>query len=130
MASVLVVDDDDDIGESLAEILRASGHEVRTARNGKEGLARVAERLPSLVILDVEMPVLTGPDMASLMFVRDCGEEQIPIVLASGIVGLHRLADIVGTPYFLAKPYLLPDLLSLVDRALVERTAPTPRRRP
>ena len=123
MASVLVVDD---IGELLGEILRTGGQDVRVARNGQEGLLRVAEELRDLVILDVEMPVLTGPDMAHVMFVRDSGDEGVPIVLTSGVVGLDRVADFVGPPYFFGKPYEFQLLLELVDRALAERLAPTP----
>ncbi len=127
MADVLVVDDDEDMGETCAEVLRSQGHQVRLARNGREGLARVDEAQPDLILLDVEMPVLNGPDMAYEIMLADAGKEKIPICLASGARDLRSLAEKVGTPYFTAKPFSAKLLLAIVARALAERIPPTPR---
>jgi DNA-binding NtrC family response regulator len=127
MADLLIVDDDMDIADTLAEVLRSFDHEVRVGRNGEQGLALVYARKPDAVLLDVEMPVLTGPEMAYRVFINDMGYELIPILLLSGILDLPQIALAVGTPYFLAKPYLLDDLLKLIQRALVERRPPAPR---
>jgi CheY-like chemotaxis protein len=126
MADVLIVDDNDDIRSLLAAILRVVGHQVREAADGLKGLELVSARTPDLVLLDVEMPVLTGPEMAYELFLRDRGDENIPIILLSGVVGLPELADAVGTPYFLAKPYSPDSLLRLVDWALSEHIPPRP----
>lgn len=132
MASLLVVDDDLDMAETCAEILCAEGHTVRIGRNGREGLALIAEEIPDLILLDVEMPVLDGPDMAYRMFLDDAGQERIPIVLVSGALNLLAVAEKVGTPYFLGKPFRFERFLATVARALTEKTAPKPRgeRRP
>jgi DNA-binding NtrC family response regulator len=126
MADLLVVDDDVDVGESLADVLRDEGHIVRTALNGVDGLARLAERLPDAVLLDVEMPVLTGPQMALRMFLNDCGQEYIPIILQSGVKDITAIASLVQTPYFLTKPFGVEDMLRIVGRALLERVPPRP----
>jgi len=126
MAEVLVVDDDMDIGDLLALLLRDLGHGVRVARNGEEGLSLCYAQKPDLVLLDVEMPVLTGPQMALRIFLHDMGYEEVPIVLLSGVVDLKQIAAMVGTPYFLAKPYDLESLLPVIDRALAERVPPVP----
>jgi FixJ family two-component response regulator len=84
--------------------------------------------MPDAVLLDVEMPILDGPGMAYQMFVRNCGLENIPIILLSGVVDLEQVAARVGTPYFLGKPYALGSVQALCDRALVERTPPVPAR--
>src|SRR5262249_55420102 len=68
MANVLIVDDDFDAAEILADVLRSEGHEVELARNGHEGLATLAAKRPDVVLLDVEMPILTGPEMAYQAF--------------------------------------------------------------
>lgn len=124
MANLLLIDDDLDLADVFAEVLRAEGHTVRVARNGKEGLARLAEEKPDLIICDVEMPVLNGPDMAFQIFLRDAGEELIPILLTSGVADLHRVAEKVGTPYFLGKPFSVEQLLDAMRRALFERKPP------
>ena len=126
MAELLVVDDDRDLAEVVAELLQNHGHSVRVAHNGEEGLARLEEWTPDLVVLDVDMPILRGPGMAMVMLLRNCGLELVPIVLVSGSVGLEAIAAEVGTPYSLAKPCSPGALLSLVGRALREGTPPTP----
>lgn len=126
MADLLIVDDDMDVGDLLADLLRDEGHEVRIARNGREGLAMVKARRPDLVLLDVEMPGLNGPEMAYAMFLHDMGLEQIPILLLSGVLGLSEVARLVGTPYFLAKPYDMKHLRAFIAEALVERIPPHP----
>jgi DNA-binding NtrC family response regulator len=128
MADVLLVDDDHDVAELLTDVLRAEGHEVRVAYDGREGLASIAQKAPDLVLLDVEMPVLDGPGMAWRLFVHDCGDENIPLVLSSGILDLPQVAGAVGTPYYLAKPYPVDKALDLIARALRERAPPRPQR--
>ena len=126
MADLLVVDDDPDLREVLAAILVSLNHRVRIARNGQEALELLDERLPDLVLLDVEMPVLDGPETAYRMFITDLGKEKIPIVLLSAVMDLHLVADRIGTPYFLAKPYAFEALLLQLERALAERRPPHP----
>jgi CheY-like chemotaxis protein len=130
VASILIVDDDWDLAEMLGELLRENGLEVRTAHDGREGLKLVEERLPDLILLDVEMPVLGGPEMSYRMLVHDAGEERVPIVLVSGVPDLFKVAELVGTPYYLRKPYDLDRISTLVSQALVERTPPVPKLSP
>jgi DNA-binding NtrC family response regulator len=124
-ASVLIVDDDRDICTMLRDILTADGFRVRTARDGTVGLRLLHQHYPDVVLLDVEMPRLGGPEMAHQMLVHDAGMENIPIVLASGVADLAEVARRMGTPYFLTKPYELDDLLELLQRALNERRGGT-----
>jgi len=128
MANLLIVEDNLDIAESLADLLVALGHEVRIAHDGREGLRLVTERLPDLVLLDVEMPVLDGPAMAYQLFIENVGREKIPIVLLSAVMDLHLVAERVGSPYFLAKPYELKAFVAVLNRALAERVPPRPAR--
>jgi DNA-binding response OmpR family regulator len=127
MADLLIVDDDEDIAAALGDILECEGHRVRLAHDGIEGLRCLREGRPDAILLDVEMPRLTGPQMAYEIFLRDAGDEFIPIVLLSGKLDLDCVATAVGTPYYLAKPYPVSELLALLDRALGERMPPRPR---
>jgi DNA-binding NtrC family response regulator len=126
VADLILVDDDSDLTELLGALLEDAGHTVRVARDGHEGLALVAARLPDAVLLDVEMPGLTGPEMSYRMFVHDAGQENIPVVLLSGVTNLAKVANLVGTPYFLAKPYAIEAVLRIVAKAIVERLPPVP----
>ncbi len=124
MADLLIVDDDEDLSSLLAEVLEDRGHQVRVARDGRQGLWCVEQQKPDVVLLDVEMPVLDGPGMAYGLFISDLGRELIPIVLLSGAAQLARLAGRIGTPYFLSKPYPLEVLFDVLHRALTERSPP------
>lgn len=123
---VVLVEDNPDIAVLLQMLLTDAGFVVRLGRNGEEGLALLHERHPDVVLTDVEMPVLDGPSMATRMLVEDAGLERIPVVVISGTEELHRIAATVGTPYYLAKPFAPPQLVSLLHRALRERRWPRP----
>ena len=82
MADLLIVDDEIDIASPLRMFLESEGHHVRYAENGRVGLKVITEKYPDVVLLDVEMPELTGPDMAARLFVEDCGREYIRYFLS------------------------------------------------
>jgi CheY-like chemotaxis protein len=127
MAKILVVDDDSHVVKATVRILASSGYEVTTAVNGADGLLVLDDSaLPDCIVLDVDMPTLSGPQMAAAMVKRDRGKEKVPILLVSGRPDLPAVAARVGTPYLLSKgaadyPRLL---LALVARVLIERTPP------
>ena len=124
MANVLIIDDDLDNADALALIMESEGHSVRIGYNGEEGMRLVHDAAPDVVLLDVEMPIMSGPAMALQMWIHNMGLEAVPVILLSGAPDLARIASEVGTSYFLAKPYRLAEIVALVDRALVERVAP------
>lgn len=126
VADLLLVDDDDDLREVFVELLELEGHVVRTARNGREGMKLLGQRAPDLIVLDVEMPVLSGPGMAYELFLHDAGLEEIPILLTSGVKDLDRVARIVGTSYYLPKPFEVSALRAMLRLALTERAPPSP----
>ncbi len=126
MADILVVDDDTDVAELLTIVLQSAGHVVRRAADGLEGLRLIEERLPDVIVLDVEMPRLSGPQMAYRLLVADAGRERVPIVLVSGVVDLETVGARVGTPYLLAKPYSAEQLNETLGLALTERRQPLP----
>lgn len=123
---VLIVDDNLDLADVVAELLGAQGYEVQIAEDGERGLEMMMARAPDVVLLDVEMPRLDGPETAYRMHIHDAGLEKIPIVLSSGVVGLREVARRVGTPYYIGKPFETSSMLALVRRALDERLPPAP----
>ncbi len=126
MAEVLIVDDERDIVEALAELLVGEGHRVWIAYDGVEGLDCLRAKAVDLILLDVDMPRLSGPEMAYQVFLMDVGREKIFVVLLSATPDLAHVASVIGTPYFLAKPFPAEDLFRLMARALVEGKPPAP----
>jgi CheY-like chemotaxis protein len=84
-----------------------------------------AAPLPDVVILDVDMPGMTGPAMAHEMLVHDAGQEHIPVILMSANRALAEIAGRMGTPYFLAKTGDIAVFFEMVDRAIREHKAPS-----
>jgi len=126
MASIVVIDDDDDMRDTMADLLSIEGHEVRTARNGVEGLQALDDRIPQLVLTDLEMPVLDGCAMVYRMFVENLGRENVLIIVASGAPNLCEIAKALGTPYYISKPFAFEKLTSTIERALTEAIPPRP----
>lgn len=124
MARLLIVEDDADVRETLADVVRAAGHDVQTAADGEVGLSILAKSRVDAVLVDIEMPILDGPGMVVRMLVEDCGLEKIPVVLVSGMADVAAVAERLGTPYYLLKPYARRAILGMLGRALTERIAP------
>ena len=126
VANILVVDDDQDIAEVLADVLRAHGHEIRMTTSGQDGLRLLkSAALPDVVILDVDMPEMTGPQMAHSMLVRDAGQDKIPVILMSGNDRLAQIAERMGSPYFIQKGAGIGAIIGLLNRAVTERRSPS-----
>ncbi len=80
-ASVLIVDDERSIRESLRMILEFEGYRVDEAGNGPQGLTRVTERPPDAVVLDIKMPEMDGLEL--LKALRERGYD-MPVLMISG----------------------------------------------
>jgi CheY-like chemotaxis protein len=106
-ATVLVVDDDQDIRESLAQILSEEGFEVTSASNGAEALDEIARRVPDVMLLDLMMPVLSGWEVMETLRVSGACPK-LPIVVLSALEA-HGFKD------YIQKPIRLPKLLALLD---------------
>lgn len=110
---VLVVDDDPNIREMIEAVLTDEGFTVGTASNGREALERIGESRPKLVLLDLQMPVMTGWDV-----IRQLHESrvEVPIVFMTAGFRARREAEQHGADGYLAKPFELNDLLDVVER--------------
>src|SRR5581483_3296430 len=116
---ILVVDDDQAIRQVITMILESEDYEVATAADGLEALDRIAEAPPAVVLLDLQMPVLTGWDVINRL--RDAGTAVPVVVMTAGYRAQAEAAahDAAG---YLAKPFELDDVLSVVGR-LTGRTS-------
>lgn len=116
---VVIADDDDDIRELVAFKLSNAGYEVRTARDGVEALEAITSFAPSLAILDIMMPGLSGLDV--LRRLRDGeGPEGCRVLL---LTARARDAEVdagfaAGADDYVIKPFSPRELLRRVDALL------------
>jgi CheY-like chemotaxis protein len=113
---VLVVDDDEDLLATMEDLLRLRGYGVVTATNGQEALARVEERLPELILLDMRMPVMDGWEFVAAF--RLAHRVPTPIVVVTAAPDAQSRALKVEANAWLAKPFDVKDLFATLERYL------------
>ncbi len=120
--SVLIVDDEAAIRESLQTLLELDGYETDTAASGKEGLTRAGEKPYDLVLLDVALPDANGIDLLAELREHDPGLPVI-IITAYGTVENAVRAMQSGASNFVQKPWDNEKLLADVRSAVARRRA-------
>lgn len=115
--TVLIVEDNADIRETLREVLELAGYAVATAANGGEACAQLAADAPDLIVLDLMMPVMDGWQFLDrLRADGDAAMAATPVVVVSGVVDsidTDRLQREHGCDV-LAKPVDIDALLRIV----------------
>ena len=125
--SLLVVDDDD-TRETLAELLRDEGYVVETARDGSQALELLEAETPDLVLLDIVMPRTTGIELLTRLRQRYSPAE-LPVIMMSA---KDQSTDVVaalseGANDYVTKPLDLPVVLARIRAHLRMKQAATPR---
>jgi two-component system, chemotaxis family, chemotaxis protein CheY len=110
---ILVVDDDPTILVTVCEALDLEGFPVVTATNGAEALEAVDRDDPSLVLLDMRMPVLDDWGFMGAIRQRGLG---LSVVVMTAAADARRWAREIGAQGVLAKPFELDELFSAVER--------------
>jgi CheY-like chemotaxis protein len=115
--SVLIVDDEFGLADIAADLLRDVGYDVVIAINGRAGLARLAAHPVELVIVDLMMPVMDGPEMIAAMR-ADPTLAHIPVILMTALP--EAIKGDVGANATLVKPFGFRELLETIDRLLTK----------
>jgi len=116
MKSLLIVDDEYALVETLKDFLENEGYGVETASNGQEGLAAMKERRPDLVLTDLMMPIMNGKEMLIAMR-SDPDLASVPVILMSA--ARRTIAVPPGEAFpafsvFLRKPFMLAPLIEAI----------------
>jgi chemosensory pili system protein ChpA (sensor histidine kinase/response regulator) len=114
---VLVVDDSLTVRRVTQRLLMREGYRVALAKDGLEGLERLAEERPAVLLSDIEMPRMDGFDLVRNVR-SDPKLADLPVIMiTSRIAQKHRdYAAELGVDHYLGKPYSEEDLMSLVAR--------------
>lgn len=113
--SVLLVDDDLDIREIVGEVLTDAGYRVVAASNGAEAFDILGSCHPDLILLDLNMPVMSGQQFRKKQL-GDAELARIPTVVMTAVARPWELADELASADVLAKPLDLSSLLAVVGR--------------
>jgi len=112
---ILVVEDEETIGEVIVDVLGDEGYDVRRARNGRDALDVLSCWMPALIVLDLMMPIMDGrafreeqrrhPDIA-----------QVPVVLISGAREIEAKGEELGVMAAIEKPFDIENFLDVVSQ--------------
>lgn len=120
MRKILIVDDAPGSREALAKWLQREGYETATARNGAEGLVRLKEAKPDLILLDHMMPEVDG--LTFLAGIRRFPKwKNLPVIMMTGMKDSthHRKAETLNVSAYLVKSeFSMPDLKKEIDKYL------------
>ena len=117
MARILVVDDDVTILMLVERMLDMEGHTVDLAGDGNEALECLDLQVPDLILSDISMPGLDGPNLFREVRARG---HQMPFVAMSGHLTTSQ-GDRLGFDALLPKPFSLEELVEAIGAALIEQ---------
>ena len=112
-ARVLVVDDDPEIAETMAEVLDFEGYSVAIARDGVQAMDRIPKFVPDVILLDLMMPLMTGFEVLERLREQ---RNTTPVVVVSANQGYE--ASDLNVAGKVRKPFGLTQLLDAVTAAL------------
>jgi DNA-binding NtrC family response regulator len=114
--SVLVVDDESSILDTLRILLRKEGYEITTAQGGKAGLEQIRSGNHAIVLTDVRMPQVSGLDI--LQAAKD-QDPETPVILMTAQASLQTAIQAVnqGAFHYIQKPFSNDELLTILRRA-------------
>lgn len=122
IATIIIVDDEEELRENLCDLLEFQGYHVVSFASGEDALAQYEQVQPDLVLLDIQLPGIDGLNV--LRKIRQkLSKEQLPVAMvsASSIRSILAEAEENGANMTILKPYSLPDMLNAVNTMLGEK---------
>jgi CheY-like chemotaxis protein len=115
MPCVLIVEDDDDVRGFMELLVSSCGYETMTARDGQEALAKMRERKPCMVLLDLQMPRMDGWQFREVQL-QDVALARIPVVCLTAFFDPAQVSRQLGVRC-LTKPTDFPTVIDAVQTA-------------
>jgi len=122
MASILVIEDDSSLRDTLRIHLSSAGYSVRVAADATEAIRAILDSIPDLIMSDVSLPYMDGFELLDVLR-RDESTRSVPVILLTGLVDDDSYVKGIklGATAYLTKPVLRDELLKAISAAL--RTA-------
>ncbi len=113
--TILIVDDEEELAENLGDLLEFEGYKVILTSTGEEALEKLVEPVPDIVLLDIQLPGISGIDV-----LREAKSKypELPVVMvsASSQKGTSEQVEQLGAEAMVLKPYDQDELLELVTK--------------
>jgi len=123
---ILVVDDDPEVLILMEEALRLHGYEIRTARDGREALRRIAEHRPDLLLLDIKMPGVDGYEVIRKLKGAEA-TRGIPIVVITDSPVDEKRDKVqmlsMGADQYVTRPLSIENLIQEIKKAIGDQYA-------
>jgi DNA-binding response OmpR family regulator len=118
MAKILIIDDELRLRETICELLSYAGYDVLDAQDGMDGLEKVQQFIPDLILCDIMMPVLDGYGFMEKHKISDYSN--IPVILLTARIELkdQKKGDALGIKAYLKKPFIFKELKSIIESEL------------
>lgn len=119
MASILVIEDDSSLRDTLSIHLRSAGYTVRVAADATEAIRAILAGVPDLILSDVTLPYMDGFELLEVLR-RDETTRSTPVILLTGLVDDDNYVRGIrlGATAYLTKPVLRDELLKTISGAL------------
>ncbi len=113
--SVMIAEDNEDLRILFSAVFRKRGYQVYPVEDGRQALNLLNIHLPDILILDVNMPYVSGLDL--LKYIRESAVlKRVQVILVSGNVMVERMPEAAYADLLLVKPVSPNDLVTLADR--------------
>jgi len=121
LAKILIADDDVILTEMLRFRLEGARHQVITAADGREALAKAETETPDLIILDSMMPVIAGPEVLATLRANP-QTARTPIVMLTARGGESDIVAALrgGASEYMTKPFIPQELMVRIEKLLLE----------
>ena len=112
MAKILIVEDNELNLKLMKDILESQGYEIETANDGKQGLLKACEKDFDLILLDLQMPLVSGYDFMQVY------EKNTPIIIVSACAMENEInkAKEIGCVDYITKPIQIIDFLNTIKK--------------
>jgi len=117
MASIMIVDDEEDIRFIFTKVLSSRGHSVESAESGSEAIEKFGSFVPDLIIMDSKLPDMNGIEITKSILKEN---SNVKILGATGYSNLEQDFLDAGAVRVLAKPFSLDELVETVNEILME----------
>lgn len=115
MKKILIADDEKGVRYVIRCAMQNEGYEVIEADNGYEAINLIREELPDLVILDIQMPEMSGLEVTRIMR-EEVSMKNIPVFISTGEEGIRQEFDGLNIEAFIPKPYEVDILIDKLIR--------------